>query len=90
MTQLYAQNSGYLQLLLWFQMCLTLLLTQTVTRQQNLEVLPVLQQHLVQGLLSDGVGVLDALDQMNVSEKHQTEAELLLNPLQLVANPMWV
>jgi hypothetical protein len=90
MTQLYAQNSGYLPFLLQFQMFLTPLLTQIVTRQQNLEVLQVLQQHLVQDLLSDGVGVLDVLDQMNVSERHQTEAELLLNPLLLAANPMWV
>jgi hypothetical protein len=90
MTQLYVLNSGYLQLLLWFRRCLTPLLTQTVTMQQDLEVLPALLQHPVQDQLSDEVGVLDVLDQTNVSERHQTEAELLLSPLQLVANPMWV
>lgn len=89
MTLLYVQNSEYLQFLLWFQMCLTPLPTQKGTEQQNREDLRVLLQHLVQGLLSDEVGDLDVLDLMNVSERHQTEAELLLNPSQSVANPTW-
>jgi hypothetical protein len=89
MILLYVQNPGCLQFLLWFQMFLILLPTQRETRQQNLVVPQVLLQHPVQGLLSDGVGVLDVLDLMNVSKRHQTEAELLLNPSPLVANPMW-
>jgi hypothetical protein len=89
MTLPYVQNYGCLHSLLRFQMYQTLLLTLTVTGQQNLEVLQVLLQHLDQDLRSDGAGDLDVLDLMNVLEKHQIEAELLLNPSLLAANPTW-